>query len=89
MYSARISTVEIDKPSPICNNARVINSESEERMALSSHLQELSEKHRQLERRIEEEIGRPGSDDLTIRKLKREKLKLKDQITKLASDTRH
>lgn len=58
-------------------------------MALSSHLQELSEKHRQLERRIEEEIGRPGSDDLTIRKLKREKLKLKDQITKLASDTRH
>ena len=58
-------------------------------MALSSHLQELSEKHRQLERRIEEEIGRPGSDDLTIRKLKREKMKLKDQITKLASDTRH
>ncbi len=58
-------------------------------MALSSHLQELSEKHRQLERRIEEEIGRPGSDDLTIRKLKREKLKLKDQITKLASETRH
>jgi len=58
-------------------------------MALSSHLQELSEKHRQLERRIEEEIGRPGSDDLTIRKLKREKLKLKDQITKLAEATRH
>ena len=58
-------------------------------MALSSHLQELSEKHRQLERRIEEEIGRPGSDDLTIRRLKQEKLKLKDQITKLASETRH
>ncbi len=58
-------------------------------MALSSHLQELSEKHRQLERKIEEEIGRPGSDDLTIRRLKREKLKLKDQITKLASETRH
>ncbi len=58
-------------------------------MALSSHLQELSDKHRQLERRIEEEIGRPGSDDLTIRRLKREKLKLKDQITRLADDTRH
>ncbi len=58
-------------------------------MALSSHLQELSEKHRQLERRIQEEIGRPGSDDLTIRKLKREKLKIKDEITKLASETRH
>ncbi|MEQ1577551.1 MAG: DUF465 domain-containing protein [Hyphomicrobium sp.] len=58
-------------------------------MALSAHLQELSEKHRQLERRIEEEIGRPGSDDLTIRKLKREKLKIKDQITRLSSETRH
>ena len=58
-------------------------------MALSAHLQELSEKHRQLERRIEEEIGRPGSDDLTILKLKREKLKLKDQITRLSSETRH
>jgi hypothetical protein len=58
-------------------------------MALSSHLQELSEKHRQLERRIQEEIGRPGSDDLAIRKLKREKLKIKDEITKLASETRH
>ena len=58
-------------------------------MALSAHLQELSEKHRQLERRIAEEIGRPGSDDLTIRKLKREKLKIKDQISQLSSETRH
>jgi hypothetical protein len=79
----------MDKPSHICQIASVINSRTEARMALSSHLQELSEKHRQLERKIAEEIGRPGSDDLTIRRLKREKLKLKDQITRLASDTRH
>jgi hypothetical protein len=58
-------------------------------MALSSHLQELSEKHRQLERRISEEISRPGSDDLTIRRLKQEKLKLKDEINRLSSETRH
>jgi hypothetical protein len=58
-------------------------------MALSAHLHELSEKHRQLERRIEEEIGRPGSDDLTIRKLKREKLRIKDQISRLSPETRH
>ena len=58
-------------------------------MALSAHLQELSEKHRQLERRIEEETLRPGSDDLAIRRLKQEKLKLKDEIVRLESTTRH
>jgi hypothetical protein len=58
-------------------------------MALSAHLQELSEKHRQLERRIEEEISRPGSDDLEIRRMKQEKLKLKDEIVRLEAQTRH
>jgi hypothetical protein len=58
-------------------------------MALSSHLAELSEKHRLLERRIEEEEARPGSDDLSIRRLKAEKLKLKDEIARLSSPTRH
>ena len=58
-------------------------------MALSAHLQELSEKHRALERRIEEEMGRPGSDDLEIRRMKQEKLKIKDEIVRLQSETRH
>jgi hypothetical protein len=66
------------------------NSEKEVRMALSAHLQELSEKHRQLERRIEEETLRPGSDDTMIRRLKQEKLRLKDEIVRLGtSSTRH
>lgn len=58
-------------------------------MSLSAHLQELSEKHRQLERRIEEEEARPSSDNLTIRRLKQEKLKLKDEIARLGTPTRH
>lgn len=59
-------------------------------MALSAHLQELSEKHRTLERRIEEEMARPGSDDTEIRRLKQEKLKLKDEIVRLqGGETRH
>lgn len=52
-------------------------------MAISAHLQELSEKHRRLERRIEEEAARPGSDASFLRKLKRQKLKLKDEIVRL------
>ncbi len=52
-------------------------------MALHAHLAELSEKHKLLERRIEEELNRPSSSDVEITRLKLEKLKLKDQITKL------
>jgi hypothetical protein len=59
-------------------------------MALAAHIAELAEKHKLLERRIEEEVARPGSDDLEIHRLKLEKLRLKDEIARLASDeTRH
>lgn len=59
-------------------------------MALGAHIAELAEKHRLLERRIEEEVSRPGSDDLEIHRLKLQKLKLKDEITRLSeSETRH
>jgi len=59
-------------------------------MALSAHLAELSEKHKLLKRRIEEEVSRPGSDDLEIHRLKLEKLKLKDEIARLrGGETRH
>ena len=59
-------------------------------MALAAHIAELAEKHKLLERRIEEEVTRPGSDDLEIHRMKLEKLKLKDEITRLSdSETRH
>jgi hypothetical protein len=58
-------------------------------MSLAAHLAELSEKHKHLERRIEEELARPGSSDLEITRMKREKLKLKEQIVRLQSQTRH
>lgn len=59
-------------------------------MALAAHIAELSEKHRLLKRRIEEEISRPGSNDLEINRLKLAKLKLKDEIVRLSdSETRH
>ncbi|MEW5963828.1 MAG: DUF465 domain-containing protein [Pseudomonadota bacterium] len=58
-------------------------------MSLEAHLAELAEKHRVLERKIEEEEARLGSDDLEIRRLKQEKLKLKDQIVRLKGETRH
>jgi hypothetical protein len=58
-------------------------------MAVSAHLEELSQKHRALERKIEEEMARPGADTLKITELKRQKLKIKDEMAKLESKTRH
>ena len=59
-------------------------------MALAAHIAELAEKHKLLERKIEEEVSSPSSDDLEIHRMKLEKLKLKDEIARLSgSETRH
>ena len=58
-------------------------------MTLAAHLAELSEKHRMLELRIQEELARPGSDDLQITKLKKEKLRIRDEMAKLENSNRH
>jgi hypothetical protein len=58
-------------------------------MALDAHLVELSEKHRALDRKIEEEQARPTADDLKIADLKRQKLRLKDEIERLKQETSH
>jgi hypothetical protein len=58
-------------------------------MAIMAHLAELAEKHRALEERIDQVVARPGSDDIEIRRLKQEKLRLKDEIERLRRETRH
>ncbi len=62
-------------------------------MSLTSHLSALEEKHKALERQIEDELSRPSADDARIAELKRLKLKLKDEITRLrtnaSGDTLH
>ena len=58
-------------------------------MSLNAHLAELSEKHKLLDRRIEEVLNRPSTSDAEITRLKLEKLKLKDEINRLSSKTSH
>ena len=58
-------------------------------MSVSSHLDELRRKHAVLEDRIEAEIASPGSDDIEVTALKREKLRIKDEIARLSSETVH
>jgi hypothetical protein len=52
-------------------------------MALDAHIDELSGKHRALDRLIQEEISKPSSDSIKIVELKRQKLLLKDRMARL------
>ncbi|MBI1383546.1 MAG: DUF465 domain-containing protein [Rhizobiales bacterium] len=54
-------------------------------MAVGAHLSELAEKHRLLDRKIEELLASPSSDDMEIQELKRQKLKLKDEMERLSA----
>lgn len=52
-------------------------------MTLDAHLAELDEKHRALEKKIEAEMARPLADTLKIAQMKKEKLRIKDEIARL------
>lgn len=49
-------------------------------MALEARLRELDLRHRKLDRTIEQELNHPASDDTKIAELKRQKLRLKEEI---------
>ena len=53
-------------------------------MSLSSHLNELRKKHQSLEVEVEEAQRSPAVDDLQITALKKQKLKLKEEIERLS-----
>ncbi|HEX5600661.1 MAG TPA: DUF465 domain-containing protein [Hyphomicrobiaceae bacterium] len=57
-------------------------------MSGSPHLAELEEKHRLLEQMIEEELARPAVDSIKLNSLKLQKLRVKDQIARLAKNKR-
>ena len=55
-------------------------------MSLDSHIKELEAKHHALEAKIEQELAHPAPDDLAIAELKRQKLRIKDELTRLAAE---
>lgn len=53
-------------------------------MSLTGHIQELKKKHQSLAVQVEEEQRRPGSSDLEIAQMKKQKLHLKQEIERLS-----
>ncbi|MGE3644979.1 MAG: YdcH family protein [Beijerinckiaceae bacterium] len=62
-------------------------------MSVESHLAELERRHQLLEREIEDRETHPAEDPLKIAELKRKKLKIRDEISKIQTSapnqTRH
>jgi hypothetical protein len=52
-------------------------------MAIEARIRELDARHQSLEQLIAEEMSHPSSDDLRVRELKRQKLKLKEEMEAL------
>ncbi|MGA0563373.1 YdcH family protein [Ancylobacter sp. VNQ12] len=58
-------------------------------MSMQAHVAELERRHQALEKELREEISRPLSNDARVADLKRRKLHLKDEITRLRGATVH
>ena len=52
-------------------------------MAIEARIRELGLRHQSLERAIEDELGRPAADSDRLRDLKRQKLRLKEEMESL------
>ncbi|MBO9434188.1 DUF465 domain-containing protein [Ruegeria sp. R13_0] len=54
-------------------------------MSVSAHLTELKKKHESLGLEVEQAQRAPGIDDLHIAQLKKQKLRLKEEIERLST----
>lgn len=52
-------------------------------MALEARIRELGSRHKSLETAIQDEMSRPAADDIRLKELKRQKLKLKEEMEAL------
>lgn len=57
-------------------------------MTETANLAQMTDQHRVLEKQIVEEMSRPMADSLKISKLKREKLRLKEEISQIIAQSK-
>lgn len=55
-------------------------------MTMSSHLMELKKKHQHLSEAVEQAQRTPSMDDLEIARMKKQKLALKEEISRLSAN---
>ena len=55
-------------------------------MSLKNHLNELVGKHRALEKELADAVAHPATTDTLVAEIKRRKLRVKDEISKIEKD---
>jgi len=55
-------------------------------MSLKSHLHEMIVKHQTLEKELEDALAHPATTDSQLAEIKRRKLRVKDEISKIEKD---
>lgn len=53
---------------------------------LKNHLEKLEEKHKELDIRVEELQNDPSVDDITVQKMKKEKLHIKETLAAIKAE---
>jgi len=55
-------------------------------MAVEDRISELNQRHAKLEQNLSDELSHPSSDDSFITQLKRQKLRIKEEIERLRQE---
>ena len=79
----RIQHNSSDMIKKLCSNL-IIGSERRTKLSITSHIQNLKQKHEKLSSEVEQAYKSPASDELYISQLKKEKLRLKEEISRLS-----
>ena len=61
---------------------------AENGMSLKSHLDELTIKHQALEKELKDAVAHPATTDSQLAEIKRRKLKIKDEITRIEREVK-
>ena len=72
-----------DKKEKICSIC-VIGGERRNKLSINSHIQNLKQKHEKLSSEVEQAYKSPALDEFYISQLKKEKLRLKEEISRLS-----
>jgi hypothetical protein len=68
-----------------CGPLQIHTFTKEDYMALNAHLETLKRKHQEMSEAVETAQRAPGVDDLEVASMKKEKLRLKEEIARLSS----
>jgi len=79
-----VMTKLLHKSQKIWKHWCVFNTSKGVAMTTENHIEALKQRHSDLERQLENELRHNGHDDLVIADIKRRKLEVKDELTKLA-----